>query len=501
MGSSAITADVTIVGLGPVGAVLAGLLGQAGHTVVVVERSREPYPLPRAAHFDHEIMRVFQQLGVVEAVLKHSRPAGAYEFRNAKGELLMSARRGDEKTPSGWSYSYMFNQPGVEGALRARLGELPGVTLLLEHEFVGLEQDTDRVYVAAKNIDGREVEIDAGFLVGCDGAWSPVREALGIGLEDYRFDEPWLVIDTIPNSPVNLPDLNLQICDPARPTTCVLMGPGRHRWEFMLLPGEDADTVLRPGFAEALVDAWGVDVSIERKAVYRFHGLIAARWRDGRVLIAGDAAHQMPPFAGQGMCSGIRDAANLAWKLSAVLQGQAEPDLLDSYQAERDRSVRDYIELAIDMGRVVCTLDPALAAKRDADMLADLRSAARAPATPVGGPGLSGGVFLDPSPPAATIFPQPVAADGARLDDVLGPGTWLLGTALDDVPPGVEAALLSDARLMPFHDALSQWLEDVGADVVLVRPDRYVFGVGSAAALTTAWRDALQPAEPARSAA
>jgi 3-(3-hydroxy-phenyl)propionate hydroxylase len=168
-----------------------------------------------------------------------------------------------------------------------------------------------------------------------------VRQAVGIGLFDYGFDEPWLVVDVKLQPGARAPDVNLQVCDPARPTTCVLSGPGRHRWEFMLLPGETSEDVLRDGFIESLLAPWDCGpLEIERRAVYRFHGLVAETWRLGRVLLAGDAAHQMPPFAGQGLCSGLRDAANLAWKLDAVLGGRAHEALLDTYQPEREPHTR-----------------------------------------------------------------------------------------------------------------------------------------------------------------
>lgn len=487
--------DVVVVGLGPVGAVLAAWLGQEGLKVAVVERSTEVYPLPRAAHFDHEIMRVFQRLGIVGSVLEHARVAGAYEFRNAKGDLLMTARRGGEHGISGWAYSYMFNQPGVERALRAKIAEMSSVSVRLGHSFVALEQHAETVSVQVSDASGQSYTIESRFLVGCDGAWSGVREAVGITLEDYQFDEPWLVVDTIPDDPAKLPSVNLQICDPARPTTCVLMGPGCHRWEFMLLPGEDAETALADGFVESLLAPWNVDVSIQRKAVYRFHGLIARSWQAGRVLLAGDAAHQMPPFAGQGMCSGIRDAANLAWKLTAVLKDGASTRLLDSYQPERERSVRDYIELAIEMGRVVCTLDPHVAAERDTRMMARLQSGEEMRPAQVGGPGKEGGLFMAEGPLGATIFPQFMANGGAKLDDALGPAAWLIDDTGGPGTPMLRHIAASDAVLAPFADQLDAWRQAHNVEAVLVRPDRYIFGTGATDALLQSWTASVPSGE------
>ncbi len=237
----------------------------------------------------------------------------------------------------------MFNQPGLERLIRAKLDALPQVEVRLGAEFVGLHTAAASVEATLRTPDG-EVVVDADYVIGCDGAWSPVREALGVDLTDLQFDEPWLVIDALPRPGCRLPEVNLQICDPARPTTCVQMGPGRHRWEFMMLPGETPDQVLDDAFIRALLTPWDVDVDIERKAVYRFHGLVAAQWRVGRVLLAGDAAHQTPPFAGQGMCAGIRDAANLAWKLDRRPARPREPGpprhLSGRARAERARLYR-----------------------------------------------------------------------------------------------------------------------------------------------------------------
>jgi 3-(3-hydroxy-phenyl)propionate hydroxylase len=336
--------------------------------------------------------------------------------------------------------------------------------------------------------------VHARFVVGCDGAWSPVREAIGGRLTDLQFDEPWLVIDAIPRPGTRLPEVNLQICDPARPTTCVLMGPGRHRWEFMLMPGETPEQVLDEGFIASLLESWDVDVEIERKAVYRFHGLVAEPWRAGPVLIAGDAAHQTPPFAGQGMCAGVRDAANLAWKLDAVLKGRANQALLDSYQEEREPNARAYIKLAIDMGRVVCTLDPEQARARDAHMLA-AREAGVTPLPPAAPPALTGPAILEGTPGAGVLFPQPTAAHDertVRLDDALGAGAWLIAASPPArAEPGITIVGLDDPRIAPFRASLAAWLRKYAVEAVLVRPDRYVFGTGSGEHVLLAWSKAL----------
>ena len=465
--------DVLVVGLGPVGAALCALLAREGVSAIAVERETSVYPLPRAAHFDHEIMRLFQKLGIAAEMQAASQPAAAYEFRNAAGDILMRYDQGAGGSPSGWAPGYMFHQPSLETALRRLMADSPHVEARLGRTLVAFTQDAEGVTATVDGPSGTET-LRARWLVGCDGARSPVREALGIGQSDYGFDEPWLVIDAVVSDTSRLPADNLQICDPARPTTCLVMSQGRHRWEFMLLPGEQPADVLDDAVIRDLLKPWNCEdcVEIERKAVYRFHGRVAERWRDGRVLLAGDAAHQTPPFAGQGMCSGLRDVDNLAWKLAAVILRGADPALLDSYQTEREPQVRSVIELAIAMGRVVCISDPQQAALRDAGMIAQRAAGQQPPAvaSPRLGPGLGLGVV------GGEYFPQPRAGD-LRLDDVLGEGPWLI----------VRGAM--DGVLAPFAAALDAWLETRDAEAVLVRPDRYVFGAASPSALQAAWAE------------
>ncbi|HEX7758171.1 MAG TPA: bifunctional 3-(3-hydroxy-phenyl)propionate/3-hydroxycinnamic acid hydroxylase [Caulobacteraceae bacterium] len=484
--------DVAIVGLGPVGAALAALLSRAGVSICVAEKDGAIYPLPRAAHFDHEIMRLFQRLGIAELVLEEARPATGYRFENAAGQVLMEFDMPPGASPSGWSPSYMFHQPAMERALR---GLLTDVDVRLGRRFESLAQDADGVTLTLADPEGATETVRAGYLIGCDGGGSAVRRAISGVLDDYGFDEPWLVIDVRVGEGARLPDINLQICDPARPTTCVLMGPGRHRWEFMLKPGEDPAEALDDDAIAAWLAPWGgfEHLTLERKAVYRFHGLVARSWRSGRVFLAGDAAHQMPPFLGQGLCSGLRDAANLAWKLAAVALGEAPPALLETYEPERAPNVRAIVEQAIFMGRVVCATDPEAARARDLQMIADRESGAAPPRPPGVVPVLSQGCILAGAPAAGQFFPQPWSGD-LRLDDFLGEGPVLI-TRAPQAGLGVRSIDLDGPDLAPFRAALTLWLERHGAQAVLVRPDRFVFGAGEPRVLADAWRTlACQPA-------
>lgn len=473
--------DVLIIGGGPTGVTLASLLALRGVQVIVAEKEAEIFPLPRAAHIDHEGMRILQEAGAAEAVMATSRRADAYEFRNARGRMLMAFNGAQNIGPGGWPIANMIHQPSVEAALRHALSERAPDALRSGWEMLSFSEDADGVTAHFATPQG-ERSVRARWLVGADGARSPVRKACGITFEDLGFEEPWLVVDVLVDDPSRLPKANLQICDPARPTTCVLMGEGRHRWEFMILPGENPEELSSDASVERLLGPWNVAgaVRIERKAVYTFRARIAEEWRKGRVLLAGDAAHQTPPFAGQGMCSGLRDAGNLAWKLAAVSRGEAREDLLDSYQPERAPNLRATIDMAIMMGRMVCITSRFGAAVRDAKF-ALARILGKLPDGPPAYPPLGAGAILAGSPGAGSYFPQALGAAGERLDDVLGPEAWL-----------ITRAALAGEEFAPFAAMLGGWLDAHGAEAVVVRPDRFVFASGDdPAALAQSWQTAV----------
>lgn len=473
-----IECDVLIAGGGPTGVTLAILLAQQGLSVLVAEKEAEIYPLPRAAHLDHEAMRILQAAGVADAVAATSRLADRYDFLTAKGEVLLRFDGTGRTGPGGWPGANMIHQPSVEAALRARLAELPGARLESCWELGGFSEDSEGITARIATPDG-ERQVRARYLVGADGARSPVRKASGIAFEDLNFEEPWLVVDVLVDDPSRLPKANLQICDPARPTTCVLMGEGRHRWEFMILPGETPEQVSNNASVEKLLEPWNVKgaVRLERTAVYTFRARIAEQWRKGRVLLAGDAAHQTPPFAGQGMCSGLRDAMNLSWKLGAVLHG-APDSLLDTYKQERGPNLRATIDMAVMMGRTVCITSKWGAFVRNMKFKL-ARALGKLPDGPVQYPPVSGGAILAGTRGAGSYFPQPVI-EGRRLDEVLGAGPWLL-----------DRKRLAAADLAPFRQSLTAWFDSNEAEAVLVRPDHHVFGTGSKEALEVGWQALL----------
>jgi 3-(3-hydroxy-phenyl)propionate hydroxylase len=444
--------DVAILGYGPVGALLANLLGQAGLTVAVYERDTAIYALPRAVHFDGEVMRIFQSVGLAEKIAAATRTSSkGMHFVNAEGRTLMVRRGIEGPGPHGWAGNWYFHQPVLEEILRAGVTRFPNVAVHLGREIADV------------------AEVDARYVVGCDGARSLVRRAIGSRQRDLGLHQPWLVVDLLcdPDSPrvKALPDHTVQLCDPARPMTVVHVGGTRRRWEIMLMPGDDPARLTEPEIFWPMMARWlgPDDARLERAAVYTFHSVVQEGWRKGNLLLAGDACHQTPPFLGQGMCAGMRDASNLAWKLVAVLRGEAPDSLLDTYESERLPHVRAFIELAVKLGAVLQETDPAAAAARDA------RFAAGAQTFDFPQPQIGPGCREDAPPPVGTIFPQPLLPDGRLMDEAIGQRFAIVG----------ETALLASARpnavLLPGVGA--DWLAARGLRAALIRPDRYVSAV------------------------
>lgn len=473
--------DVAIIGLGPTGATLGNLLAIQGLRVLVLvlERDKDIFALPRAVHFDGECMRVFQTIGIADALLPNLFVGPGMKFVNAQGQLLIDWPRPTHIGPHGWCASYKFHQPDLENALRERLAQQPNVEVRLRHEVFSLDETADGVQVRFEDTRcGKLGRATARYVVGCDGARSIARRFMGTELTDLKSHERWVVVDVMLNAPrPELGDVSIQYCDPARPTTYT-RGPGnRRRWEIMVMPGDDSTQLTTPEWLWDKLARWisPADARLERSAVYTFHSVVANGWRRGRLLLAGDAAHQTPPFMGQGMAAGIRDASNLAWKLGAVLRGEACDTLLDTYESERSPHVREFIETAVQLGAVIQTTHPDLANARDDEMATAIRNFV----TPQ--PKLGPGEWVDdPSGTAGQIAPQPRLNDGRRLDDVVGYRFALvaLPELLSECPDLPDQAARADVELIASDEAsIREWFRSTGAVAQLVRPDRYVFGV------------------------
>ncbi|WP_275559081.1 bifunctional 3-(3-hydroxy-phenyl)propionate/3-hydroxycinnamic acid hydroxylase [Streptomyces sp. 5-6(2022)] len=502
-------AEVLIVGYGPVGQLLSVLLAQRGRRVTVVERWPEPYRHPRAVGFDSEAARILASAGIGDSLDKFTEPARDHAWQNTKGETLIDHEVADRGHCT-WPEALSAYQPALESALIEHGATLPPLRILRGYEAVGLADDGDHVTLTVVGPDGDKTDLTALWVVGCDGANSLVRTGVGTTMTDLDFSYDWLICDVRLHEHREFRPNNLEICDPARPRTAVSAGPGHRRYEFMRVPADDPEhfgTVESAWELLRLFDVTPDNGVLDRHAVYTFQARWAERWRTGRMLLAGDSAHLMPPFAGQGMCSGFRDAANLAWKLDLVLGGHAAPTLLDTYTTERRAHVRHAVEMSVGLGRVVCMADPAAAADRDAAMLAARKrnigpSAAR---RSVVKPLVDGLLHRDdqgrPAPYAGQAGPQwrvRRAGTTGLFDDVVGTGFVLLHT--EDVVPALDARRLKfldsigtrlvrmvpadtpTASLRP-RDTLDvegrylPYLSEMDALAVLVRPDFYLFGI------------------------
>jgi 2-polyprenyl-6-methoxyphenol hydroxylase-like FAD-dependent oxidoreductase/catechol 2,3-dioxygenase-like lactoylglutathione lyase family enzyme len=529
MTMSELICDVAIIGFGPTGQVLSLLLGEKGYRVAVFERRPSQYPMPRAVHYDHEIARIFQAAGIAETLADVVEAGGVYEWRNAKGETLLSFDW-SEQSVSGWPSSTMFSQPQLEAILDARVRALPTVTVYQGWavEQVAQTQDAVQLQIRKHTVTSSgellpaedRLSVRGRYVIGADGANSFLRQHMRTSLTDLGFLFDWLVVDIIPHEPRKWNPPNLQVCDPVRPTTVVSGGKGRRRWEFMRLPGERVEDLNSSETVWQLLAPWDItpqNATLERHAIYTFKARWADSWRDGRFLLAGDAAHQMPPFAGQGMGAGMRDAVNLAWKLDLVLSGRAEASLLDTYTSERLPQVQSYIQFSIELGKIICISDPEEARMRDEQMLAAHQQSAQ------GGLPLplflhGPGIFLEGDPLAGHMFLQrEVARFGKRgwFDDLVGRGFRLISTAGDpaqEFSPDDEAfftsiggqivSLRSSAdehagQVIDISGAYIDWFSAKNCAVVLTRPDFTIYGTApdltGAVKLVRSLREQLHP--------
>jgi 3-(3-hydroxy-phenyl)propionate hydroxylase len=495
--------QVAVVGFGPSGAVATSVLGAHGIRTLAIDRDHCVYDKPRAIALDHEILRLFDNLGVAERLRPYIAPFPASEHFGAAGQLIRRIDMVAEPYPLGYPPSMVFTQPPVEEALRAHARSYPTVVVELGTELRELDQKAGGVTLALQGEGGATRRVSADYVIACDGASSTVRRQLGIDFDDLAFDEPWLVVDLRVNEAAlaKLPRNAAQFCNPARPTTYIV-GPASHRrFEIMLLPDEDPRAMERPEAVWQLLARWlkPDDATLWRAASYRFHALVAATWRRGRVFLAGDAAHQQPPFIGQGMCQGIRDVANLAWKLERCLRGKSGAALLDTYEAERSAHVRELTTRIKAIGRVICERDPVAATARDAKILAEgcgkPRTIMRQEIVPPLTCGLLAGTLHAAN---GTLFPQPwleIAGGRALLDAACGTGLRLVleggselarssAIAAQATAMGLRIIRIADTAADAPPDAvreqsgvMARWFGRHDCTAAIVRPDHYVYGV------------------------
>ncbi|MCD0449669.1 bifunctional 3-(3-hydroxy-phenyl)propionate/3-hydroxycinnamic acid hydroxylase [Actinocorallia sp. API 0066] len=517
---------VLVVGAGPTGLTCASLLDLYGVDSLVLERHEDVYPLPRAVHLDDEVFRLLQRVGAAEGFARVSRPAQGMRLVDGRLRTIAEFRRDSASGVHGWPQANLFDQPDLEGLLRAGLAHRPRVTLRtgVEVEHVAPGDALRPASVRVRCLKTGDVRtVTAPVVLGCDGAGSLVRTAVGARMRDLRFTERWLVVDVRCARRLDLWDGVDQVCDPARAATFLRVGDDRYRWEFRMLPDETPEALTSDAALARLLAPWLRDVpmaevTVIRSASYTFKARVADRWRAGRLFLLGDAAHLTPPFIGQGMGAGLRDAANLAWKLAASAgalpapfdaagtgtgaKGHPDPvaydRLLATYEAERRPQATRMIRLAVTTGWVMTGGQDAAAVLRRGlfGALARLPGFAAlmlrgvAPRLPRGP--LAAGRRRDRL--SGTPLPQPRVAWGngsALLDEPLGPG-WAVVTRAAPTPEVTALAARFDAVVVHagpdrvvLHlpdgavtasdgGALAGWLRRGRATTVLVRPDRAV---------------------------
>jgi 2-polyprenyl-6-methoxyphenol hydroxylase-like FAD-dependent oxidoreductase len=499
--------DVLIAGYGPTGMMAAALLGRAGHKVAVLERYKTLYNLPRVGIVHDDVLRMFQEIGLAEAIAPATFFLPVYEL-GKHGEVLLSNDVEPHAT-HGWPEMTSIYQPSFEAELDRLDTSLPTVDVFKGLKVVGIAQDAGGVEVTVEDDAGAQRIIEGRWLIGADGGNSTVREALGVAYADLGFDQNWLVIDAAakPGRP-GLPLLR-QFCEPEQPGMTMQMGPGHRRWSFMIFADEDpAEAVKHENVWRRLDRPEGgtpAEFELVRTVSYKFQSLDAEEWRVGRIFLAGDAAHQMPPFLAQGMCSGFRDAYNIAWKLDLVLKGLAAPAFLDSYAAERQPNARATIVESMRVGINVNERDPEKVKARDDQLRA--MQAARAAQTEKAliafrVPGFDDGFIAAAAAGAGDIFPQGTVRAGGRegrFDDVVGRGFMIIARGTDPAAalgPGDRAlwqrlggrlatigAPASGAAIEDVDGVYARLMDGYGCDVLVKRPDYYLFGACAAADL------------------
>ncbi len=490
----ALHVPIVIVGAGPTGLTLANLLGVLGVETLVLERNAATVHEPRAVSIDDESLRTMQAAGVVAEVMSQTVTGYGSHYFSASGRCFAKVQPTEQ--PFGFPRRNAFRQPVLERQLRDALARFPHVTAKFQHELKSFEQDAKGVALTVTDADGNDATQTCDYLIACDGASSGVRRQLGITMAGSTFKERWLILD-LENSPSASPHTKV-FSNPARP--CIaLPGPNlTRRYEFMLHPHETDEELLAPEMVQHLMETHEAAPQsvLVRKAVYTFHARIADRWKDGRVMLAGDAAHLTPPFAGQGMNSGLRDVNNLAWKLAAVTRGALGPGLLDTYESERRDHAWAMIRFALNMGQVIGPKSrPAAFAIQMLFRVLDYFPAARDYVAQMKfkPPPHLGAGFLLPDDVGGKhtlvgrLYPQPKVESGGRevlLDDVLGDGFSILVRSphADEALRALSAAPWNKlgARII----VMGRDVVEVGAPnprlarydnhVILLRPDRYV---------------------------
>ncbi len=461
--------DVTIIGLGPTGGTLANLIALHGFSVLILEREKSHYNLPRAVHFDDEIMRVFQTIGITKDFLKYTIINKGTKFVNSKGKIVLDWPRPRKITENGWYPSYRFHQPDLERELRKKLNKYNKVKIKHNSIVKKIKNYSDHVKISFNNTKLNSVhEVKSKYLIGCDGANSITRKEVSTKMHNLGFTQKWAVIDLIlKKDKKNLPDRTIQYSNPKQPATYCRNVGKRRRWEFAIKKKENEQKILSEKYIWSFLKPWlkKSEAYLERKTIYTFKSAISKNWFKGRIFIAGDAAHLMPPFMGQGMCAGIRDASNLAWKIARCLKNKHDDKFLRSYQSERISNVKEYVETTMRMGEFVN-------AAESIEITDNISSGSDGTKSmqsikPVLGKGLGNNNDIN----RGKIFPQIKLKNGKTLDDKFSCSPILI----------LSSELKNKKKLSKFNTinesdvlGLSELLKSYNSKAIIVRPDRFI---------------------------
>ncbi len=460
--------DVTIVGLGPAGGTLANLLAMHDFSILILDREKSFYPLPRAVHFDDEIMRVFQTIGITKEFLKHTIINKGTKFVNSKDKVILDWPRPKKITDNGWYPSYRFHQPDLEKKLRKKLKNYKKVSIEQNSEVIKIKNSKNHVDITYLNINNhKENLIRSKYAIGCDGANSITRKQMKTKMDNLGFTQKWAVVDLIlKKKKNNLPDRTIQYSNPKQPATYCRNVGRRRRWEFAIKKNHSDKKVLSENYIWNFLKPWlnKREAIIERKTIYTFESAIARKWRKGRVFIAGDAAHLMPPFMGQGMCAGIRDASNLAWKIANCIRNKFDETLLNTYQSERSLNVKEYIETTMRMGEFVNAVESIQITdniKSDKKGIKKMQSI-----KPKLGKGL--GNLKDRN--RGKTFPQFKLKNNKTLDDYFSKKGMIILSS-DIKPKNPKNYIILNAKNL---SDVSKYLRNINSKAILVRPDRFI---------------------------
>ena len=509
--------DIVIAGYGPTGAVVANLMGAQGHKVLVIEPELDIYDIPRAVHFDGEIMRIFQDLGLAQEINGLASPGEMLKFVNGRGWTLFQQDLSVVKRQHAWFNNLFFDQPRLENCLRNGVQRYPNIEERLGWLVTDLGSQTSDAEVfdlqispvSQQSVAGKTEQIRTRYLLACDGASSPVRKLLDIDQEDLHCDEPWLVCDLILKKGTRFNRTALQICDPKRPASLIPCDSEHIRWEFMIDAKDDTEAMENEEYVRELMskhihrlspDIKRSDGELIRAKVYTFHALISDRFQSGKVFLLGDAAHQMPPFLGQGMCAGMRDAYNLCWKLNGVLAGQFAQSVLNTYTTERRPQVRNVVKTAVAHGAIIQTRNPLKAFIRDSYLMLGKALPFLVGFLKFGeGWQLGQGLFFSETDaelkrPVGEPIPQgwisrlPLTSSTPPIlsDCLLSDRFTVIGFDIDPKPFLIEANahdwldtlfIGKKGQFIEVEGELMNWANENEVALAIIRPDRQVYGI------------------------